>query len=321
MTTTVYNYQFVPVSQPAGTIGTFVSIQAYQACDTKQPIASAFYRIQTATSGSGGGPTQLCSGNNTVGSGMTVSWDGTTVNNSNGFTVTINGSPTVNQPQPPGLSLQSPTTSTPCNQLPNNGAYIPCKPIPIPTTTLYEFLFYPASQLNGTIAVMIGAYNACDIGKPMSVAGYANTPIVPPANSLPKPKGPPVQLCPGNNIIAPGVIVTWDGTTINNVTGFSMMINGSPGINQPLPLGLPSSLSIPCNTLLNNGNSITCIPGGSPISVSSPGGPSLTAPTTTAPLTPPKKNKKGIAIAGIIIGVIIFLLIIGLILFFILRKK
>ena len=144
MTTAVYNYQFVPISLSANSAGTFVSIQAYLACDTQQPIASASYTLTTAAGSSAGPPMQLCAGANAITASVIASWDGITVNNASGFTVTINGSPTVNQPQ-------AANPATLCSELAQNGAQIPCKAASVPTASGYVYLYYPASQLNGSI--------------------------------------------------------------------------------------------------------------------------------------------------------------------------
>lgn len=157
-----------------------------------------------------------------------------------------------------------------------------------PTTTVSTF-GYAATGLS----LEISAYDACNTGQPMAFAAYTTST----SNST-------VQLCAGNNTVTPGLVVTWDGSTTQSSTGFTVIYNGTP-----IPfVGLGTGAVVACSTLANSGNYTVC--------------PAPSTPPT--PPSPPATSSSGLKwweIALIIGGIILFLLLVGLLLYFLLRKK
>ena len=128
-TTPVYLYYATLAGNPFSTI-TAVGIAAFNTCDTQTPIVYAAILSGTLITlpdqlknpSNIPGITQLCAGQTTITGtnnvSATVNWDGQTINNETGFSVTYNSSPIkVNT-----VALFHPfPDNNPCNILPNNG--------------------------------------------------------------------------------------------------------------------------------------------------------------------------------------------------------
>jgi len=332
-----------------------VIIYAYKSCDSSNYLAFAQYTDNSSQNASSSKPYRICHSQNTLPTpnnpnapklNIIINWNGLSIDNPNYFTVTINDQKTT--------LLYTSSKIFNCSSLPHPN-YTPCPSIPtvpsipsipigasgqaassIPigasgqaassiivaptnqtntvnnsTVTGQSFEFVPTIDATGPPAVVISGYKACDTGRPAAAATYIT------GTGINISVTPAISLCPGNNTINSNIIITWDGTTINNADGFTVRVNGNTWVNTTQNLfGL--SNTAPCSSLPNNGKEPTCTI--SPISPSGSTGstPSPIVPTTITP--PSSSSSNRLPTILIIVAVIIVLIIVGFIAYYFLKR-
>lgn len=168
-------------------------------------------------------------------------------------------------------------------------------------------------------AIEIVAYNACDNSNPLAFVNYT-TPTTSNTN---------VRLCPGLNTITPELTIQWDGTTTQDASGFTVLIDGQ---TQQARIGT-GSISL-CNTLYNSGNYTQNNCPTAPPGPSGPGGGSGGGGSGGSGGSgggggggsgggggTPSSGLKWWGYLLIVLGVLLFLALIGFLLYFLLWKK
>ena len=119
------------------------------------------------------------------------------------------------------------------------------------TTLRYDHRYLiPELELS---AIIIIAFLSCNDRTPQAYVFFI---------SPESPPGPIIQLCSGSNNPFTNVTITWDGTTVDNASGFTVVRNGNRMVARTDP-----PINENCSSMPNGGVSVTCRPAANPLPI------------------------------------------------------